>query len=135
MLRLAFRISGTNHIFLGYLGDFVIVALVIWRVEPAIERFGDGLWYCFAVATTLGFGDITAATVPGRILSGVLSVYSICVVAIFTAIITGYFMDLAKGRAGDSAKEFLYDLEHLPELSKEELQELSDRVKKFVRKK
>ena len=37
-------------------------------------------------------------------------------------------------KASDSVKEFLYDLEHLPELSKEELQELSDRVKVFLKK-
>ena len=40
-------------------------------------------------------------------------------------------MEAAKKLAQDSAKEFMDELEHLPELSKEELADLSERVKKF----
>lgn len=44
-------------------------------------------------------------------------------------------MDLARFRARESARKFIDDLEHLPELSKEELEELSQRVKDFQKKK
>ena len=134
ILRQAFKIAGADNIFKGYLGCFVIVAFAIWLVEPSIRTFPDSVWYCFTVATTIGFGDFAAATVIGRVLTVILSIYSIGVVAIFTAIITSFFMDAAKTRASDSAKEFLYEMENLPELSKEELQKLSDRVKQFVDK-
>ena len=132
MLRQAFKLAGVDKIFKGYLLYFIVVAIVIWIVEPSINRFGDSLWYCFAVATTVGFGDFAATTILGRIITIILSIYSLGVVALFTAIITSFFMDLAKQKASDSAKEFLYDMEHLPEMSKEELQELSERVKHFV---
>ena len=132
ILRQAFRTAGANNVFKGYLGCFVIAAFVIWLVEPAVYTFTDSLWYCFAVATTIGFGDFAATTVIGRLFTVILSIYSIGAVAIFTAIITSFFMDAAKARASESAKEFLYEMQNLPELSKEELQLLADRVRKFV---
>ena len=132
ILRQAFKIAGANNVFKGYLVCFVIVAFAIWLAEPSIRTFPDSLWYCFSVATTVGFGDFATATVIGRVLTVILSGYSIGAVAIFTAIITSFFMAAAKARASDSAKEFLYEMENLPELSKEELQRLSDRVRKFV---
>ena len=131
ILRQSFRIAGADKIINAYFAFFIVVALVLRLVDPAIETFSDSLWYCFAVATTVGFGDITAISHFGRFLTAVLSIYSIGVVAIFTAVITSFFMDLAKLRAEDSAKEFMDDLERLPELSKEELKDLSERVKHF----
>ena len=131
MLLQAFRIAGADKIFLGYLVLYLVSAVVIMIAEPAIESYGDSLWYCFAVATTVGFGDFAAVTLVGRIVTVVLSIYSIAVVAIFTAVITSYFMDLAKAKASDSARAFIDDLEHLSELSKEELDGISERVKRF----
>ena len=131
MLLQAFRIAGADKIFLGYLVLYLVSAVVIMIAEPAIESYGDSLWYCFAVATTVGFGDFAAVTLVGRIVTVVLSIYSIAVVAIFTAVITSYFMDLAKAKASDSARAFIDYLEHLSELSKEELDGISERVKRF----
>ena len=44
-------------------------------------------------------------------------------------------VESTKLRADESSAKFLDDLERLPELSKEELVELSEKVKKFNRKK
>ena len=132
ILRQAFKTAGADHVFQGYLGCFVVAAFVIWLAEPSIHTFFDSIWYCFTFATTVGFGDFAAETVIGRIFTIILSIYSIGAVAIFTAIITSFFMDVAKARASESAKEFLYEMQNLPELSKEELQLLSDRVRKFA---
>jgi len=41
-------------------------------------------------------------------------------------------MNIAKAQASESAAEFVDDLMHLTELSKEELQAVSDKVKAFV---
>lgn len=131
ILRQSFRAVGADKIIYGYVAFFVGIAVLLGLVEPTIESFPDSLWYCFAVASTAGFGDITAVSHIGRILSVILSIYSTAVIAIFTAVITSFFMDMAKSRAEDVAKEFLDELERLPELSKEELKELSERVKHF----
>lgn len=133
LLRQAFRTAGADKILTVFAAVYLISALLIWRIEPAVPRFSDGLWYCFAVATTVGFGDFTAVTHLGRIVTVLLSVYSVGVIAILTAILTSYFLDLAKARASDTARAFLDDLQHLPELSEEDLQSLSERVKDFTR--
>ncbi|MBB5183157.1 potassium channel family protein [Catenisphaera adipataccumulans] len=131
LLMRAFRSAGVVPVFEIYLVYFIVAAIIIQWAEPSIHHITDSLWYCFAVATTSGFGDYTAVTAVGRIVSVLLSVYSIAVTAIFTAVIASYFMDLFKLDASESSNALMDDLENLPELSKEELAELSQRVKKF----
>ena len=132
LLWQSFRLAGADKIMGAYFAFFLLVSLFLFLAEPGIRSFPDAMWYCFAVATTVGFGDITAMSMAGRTLTVILSIYSIGIVAIFTAVITSFFMELAKAKAQESAKEFLDELERLPELSKEELRELSDRVKRFT---
>ena len=56
-----------------------VASVVLPVIEPGIGDFGDALWYCFAIVTTIGFGDISAVSVPGRILSVILGFYGIIV--------------------------------------------------------
>jgi len=63
-------------------------------IEPQIENYGDALWYCFAIVTTIGFGDITAVTVFGRVLSVILGLYGIIVVALITSIIVNFYTEV-----------------------------------------
>ena len=127
----SFRTAGADKIIGVYLCWFFLAAALVWVIEPGIHNYGDGIWFCFASATSIGYGDLAAVTVPGRIITVVLSVYSIAVIAVFTAVITSFFTDLARLRADESVREFIDELEHLPELSKEELENLSQRVKNF----
>lgn len=135
LLKKAFQTAGADKIIGGYLLWFFLSAIPIWILEPNIHSYADSLWFCFASATSIGYGDLAAVTPLGRIITVVLAVYSIGVIAIFTAVITSFFTDLARVKSQDSARAFLDDLEHLPELSKEELENLSQRVKNFQRKK
>ena len=135
MLGKAFRTAGADKIISGYMIWFFLASLPIWLVEPGIHTYADSLWFCFASATSIGYGDYAAVTLIGRIITVVLSVYSIAVIAIVTAVITSFFTDLARFRASDSARAFIDELEHLPELSAEELEDLSRRVKEFQKNK
>ena len=131
LLRQVFHVVGADKIIGSYMVFFIIISIVIWLVEPAITSLKDSLWFCFATATTTGYGDITAISTVGRVLAVILSVYSIAVVAIFTAVITSYFMEQSKIRSKENVRKFIDNLEHLDELSKEELKELSEKIKKF----
>ncbi len=135
MLLKSFKTAGADKIIGGYLIWFFASAIPVWLIEPNIKSYGDSLWFCFASATSIGYGDYVAVTIVGRIITVILTVYSIAVIAIFTAVITSFFTDISRFRASESSRKFLDDLEHLPELSKEELEELSKRVRDFQNKK
>ena len=46
--------------------------------------------------TTIGFGDIAAASLAGRIMSVILGVYGIVVVALITSIIVAFYGEMKK---------------------------------------
>lgn len=115
----------------GYLILLIVISFFIWIVEPHINTFIDSLWYCFSILTTIGFGDIVAVTIVGRILSIILSIYSIIIIAVIPGVITSFYIENTKMRSKESVEKFLYDLERLPELSNEELVQLSEKVKNF----
>lgn len=118
----------------GYIALFVCISLAIMLFEPKINTFIDSVWYCFSVISTIGFGDITVTTITAKILTIVLSIISILVVALIPGILTSYYIEIVKLRENESSEKFLYDLEHLPELSHEELEALSNKVKEFQKK-
>lgn len=66
-----------------------------------ISNYWDAMWYCFAVITTIGFGDFAATSLVGRVLTVVLGIYGIVVVAILTSVIVSYYGTISKKEAKD----------------------------------
>lgn len=64
--------------------------------EESITSYWDAMWYCFAVITTIGFGDFAASSTVGRILTVFLGIYGIVVVAILTSVIVSYYGTITK---------------------------------------
>ena len=120
-----------DEILLSYIIFVLIDAAAIWLLEPSITSFGDAIWYCYAVISTAGFGDMVATTFVTRVLSMILTVYSTLVLAIITGVVVNYYTQLLELKNKDAIAEVLDSMERLPELSKEELAELSERVKRF----
>jgi len=54
--------------------------------------FGDALWWSFVTTTTVGYGDISPATVGGRIVAVVLMLVGIGFLGMFTASVATYFL-------------------------------------------
>lgn len=117
-----------------YLMVFLIVALIIYKLENIFDSYGQSLWYCFELVTTVGFGDNVAVTRAGRILSIGLSVYSIGMIAIITSTVVTYHQIKIKTQDNDILAMFMDKLEMLPELDKEELTAMSERIKKINRR-
>ena len=126
--------TGAIKMLYGFIGLFLAISLLIMIFEPKINTFFDSVWYCFNVMTTIGFGDVTSVTIVGRILSIILSVYSILIIAVIPGVLTSYYIESIKLRSNESMEKFMNDLERLPELSKEELSDLSERIKQFQKK-
>lgn len=134
LIKIVLKRTGAFKFLTTYIIIFAGVSIGVWIVEPNIKTLIDSVWYCFSVATTIGFGDITAVTILGRSMSIFLSICSILIIAVVPGIITSYYIESTKLKEQESIAKFLDDLEHLPELSKEDLQSLSEKVKKFNRK-
>lgn len=123
--------TGTLKVFFSFIVFLCFSAVLLRFIEPQIETFGDGFWYCFVAATTIGFGDIYVVTTIGRLLTILVSVYGILMVAMVPGVIVSYYIEYIKMQERETISEFLEKLERLPELSKPELEDLSDRIKKF----
>ena len=93
------------EVILGLFTLIIAFSLVFMYCEENITNFADGLWYSFAVVTTIGFGDYTAGTPIGRILTVVLGLYGIVVVAVITSIIVNFYNETAGKQDAQEMKE------------------------------
>ena len=92
LLRIVHK-TYAGEILLGLFLLVVAFSLVLMHNEKSVHTFGDALWYCFMVITTIGFGDIAAVSLIGRILTVILGVYGIIVVSILTSIIVNFYSE------------------------------------------
>lgn len=111
------RKTYTIEILYGLVVLIVATALVLSMVEENMP-IQDSLWYCFALVTTIGFGDVTASTFLGRILSVILGVYGIVVVALITSIIVNFYNETRTTEPKN--EELVEELKELEEQRKSE---------------
>lgn len=89
-------------IFFGLATIVVMAAFVFPYLEPTINNPGDALWYCFTVITTIGFGDIAAQSLMGRLLSVVIGCYGIVLVSILTSAFVVYLNNTSKAKDNET---------------------------------
>ena len=136
-LRILNRIlkqTGADRLLYGFVVFYILCAAVIWLCEPGIQTMGDALWYCYAVITTVGFGDILVTTPLPRFISVILSIYAILVIAIVTGVVVNFFNQIVELRQSETMMSMLDKLEHLPEMSGSELEEISQQVREMRNK-
>lgn len=134
VLKRVLRDTGANRIWAAFVIEFFVSAAIIWLCEPDFHRYGDALWYLYAVVTTIGFGDFVAQHLVSRILSVLMSISAAVVIAIITGVIVNYFNHISSIRNEETLAAFMDKLEHLPELPPEELEQLSMKVRDFRNK-
>ena len=115
----------------GFVAWFLVSSFLTMLAEPGITRYGDALWYSFVACTSIGFGDFTAVTFWGRLLTVLLTVYEIVIVAMFAGVVVSYYLEVVHRRENEVLVNFLDKMEHLTELSQDELKEIQEKVKQF----
>lgn len=125
------RHTHADRILLGFVLFLLADAAIIQIVEPDINRYGDALWYCYAVISTAGFGDIVAVTLIGKTCSVLLTIYTLFVVAIVTGVVVNFYTQLVELQRKETLAAFMDKLERLPELSKNELETISRNIKRY----
>ena len=125
------RHTHADRILLGFVLFLLADAAIIQIVEPDINRYGDALWYCYAVISTAGFGDVVAVTLIGKTCSVLLTIYTLFVVAIVTGVVVNFYTQLVELQRKETLAAFMDKLERLPELSKDELETISRNIKRY----
>lgn len=125
------RVAGLMPMTAGFAALFILCAVIVAAVEQSFTGIADAAWYLFTVVTTIGFGDYTCSTVIGRLATVALSTYSIFFIALLTAAVVSYCSERLRLRRNESVAAFLDKLERLPEMSHEELVELSEQIKRL----
>ena len=123
-----------DKIIIGFIVFIFAIAAVIQLVEPDINRYGDALWYCYAVISTAGFGDVVAVTFIGKMCSVLLTIYSLFVVAIATGVVVNFYTQMVELQRKETLAMFMDQLERLPELSREELENISRKIGEYFQK-
>lgn len=120
------RITGLFLIF------YLLCSTAVWLSEPTTLTFGDGLWFSFETVSTIGFGDIGRnAGCPRHYRHPKRHQYLL--------------YRHAYGRGGELCNTLIKlrqkdtmarmnDLEHLEELDRDELADLSRRVPEYRRR-
>ena len=93
------------EILFGLLVLMSTFSLVLMLEEPTMSFYPDALWYCFAVVTTIGFGDFYATTLIGRLITVILGMYGIVVVAVITSIIVNFYNETSGKAAAKELRE------------------------------
>ena len=70
----------------------VISSISMSLVEPGLSLY-DSLWWTIVTLTTVGYGDITPQTIPGRIIAFIDMLVGIGVLAIITAQVASIFVE------------------------------------------
>ncbi len=80
------------------IGYIFLTALLIFSVEPdTFETFFDAVYWATISLTTVGYGDIFATSVLGKVITMISSIIGIAIVALPAGIITaGYMNEITK---------------------------------------
>lgn len=120
-----------EKIAIGFVASIFVAALIILLREPGIQTYGNALWYTFVASTTIGFGDIVVTTLVGKLITVYLILYEMLVVAMLSGVVVSHYIEVIQRREKYTATVFMDKLEHLSELSPEEISEMQEKIKKL----
>ena len=82
------------------IGYIIVSALIVFNVEPdTFPTFFDAVYWATVSLTTVGYGDIYAVSVAGKIITMVSALFGIAIVALPAGIVTaGYMSELEENK-------------------------------------
>jgi voltage-gated potassium channel len=93
----------------------LIASTAVSLVEPRLGSFGDAIWWSVVTATTVGYGDLSPATLAGRVVAVMLMLTGIGAIGMVTASLATYFLseDRAANPEVEHIRQRLVDWEQL----------------------
>jgi voltage-gated potassium channel len=117
-LRLLLLVKSPYFILLTVVGNSIIFffASLFYYLEhdtnPKIQHFIDALWWSFATATTVGYGDITPQSFVGKIMGIFLMLIGTALFATYTALFAQFLL----------GQEIVREVEDLSHKEKEQME-------------
>jgi voltage-gated potassium channel len=75
-------------------GYILVSAMLIFSIEPeTFPTFFDALYWATVSLTTVGYGDIYATSMAGKVITMISALFGIAVVALPAGIVTAGYMD------------------------------------------
>ncbi len=97
--------------------------------------YGDGIWWAFVTATTVGYGDISPSTFYGRMIAMVLMLVGIGLIGTVTSTLTSYFLNVRTKNVKDETIYLIKkQLDQFDQLSDGDIDDIC-RVLKALKKK
>ena len=125
-LRKAQRFYNTNGFKYVVFATFmtIITGGVLIHYAEGMD-FGDGIWWAFVTATTVGYGDISPSTLYGRLIAMVLMLVGIGLIGSLTSTLTSFFMNRQHKKPADAVIETVKaQLDRFDELSDDDIEQL-----------
>ncbi len=131
LFSLILKQTHTGKFLLSFGVFYVICCLVLHWIDPIdLPTYADAFWFGFIVVTTIGLGDFTVTTVLARWITVFLGLYGIFVIGFICGVGASWLFEKVRERRNESISWMLYQLEHLDELSPDQLQDLKGRIEK-----
>ena len=135
-LRKAQRFYNTNGFKYVVFATFmtVITGGVLIHYAEGMD-FGDGIWWAFVTATTVGYGDISPDTLYGRLIAMVLMLVGIGLIGSLTSTLTSFFMTSKhKSSSNVMLDTVKAELDRFDELTPEDIDRLCNVLKALKNK-
>lgn len=123
-VRSFFNTNGFKYVAFATVMTIITGGVLIHYAEGM--RYGDGIWWAFVTATTVGYGDISPSTTYGRMIAMVLMLVGIGLIGSLTSTLTSFFLSRHNKRSSsrtmiNAVKD---ELDRFDELSFEEVDKL-----------
>lgn len=133
MLWKTIRSISADALLIAYLIFLAACCGFFCLLEPeTFPQYGNAVWYCFQIITTVGFGDIVPVGFACRTISIVVGISALFIVALVTGVVVSFFNEKMRARRSESFIAFGHQMDHLTELSSDDLAELQAQYKRFM---
>lgn len=128
LFLLIFRQTRMKKFLISFVIVFLVCSVLMMIFDPDMKNLGDALWFGFMLVTTTGFGDLTVANPIARIVAVFLGLYGIVFFGFITGVGASWLFEKVRDTHDESVAHMLFQLEHLEELSDEQISSLQKKA-------